>query len=60
MDEHKARVNLEGMIRANNALSICMERYLFWNGSDVLTLDGKFTTDELEAIAWWIKNKEVK
>lgn len=61
MNEHKARVILTQYIRCDNALSsIMMENYVYWNGQDKVVIDGKFTTDELEAIAWWIKNKEVK
>jgi hypothetical protein len=60
MDEHKARTNLEGMIRSDNMLTLCKERYVFWNGNNNVILDGPFTTDELESIAWWVRNKEVK
>lgn len=29
-----------------------------WPSYDHATLDGEFTADELEAIAWWMKNKK--
>lgn len=33
------------------------EPFLAWNiGSDSVCLDGYFDADELEAIAWWMKN----
>jgi len=60
MNEHKARVNLEGMIMSDNALSLNWARYVYWPGNDTIRIEGTFTTDELEAIAWWVKNKEVK
>lgn len=35
--------------------------YLSWpskgNDHEGATLDGRFTADELEAIAWWMRNK---
>jgi len=32
--------------------------YLSWRiGNKEATLDGEFTVDKLEAIAWWMKNK---
>lgn len=34
-------------------------RYLCWNvGHPEATLDGEFTADELETIAWWMRNKK--
>jgi hypothetical protein len=33
--------------------------YLSWDiGDDKATLDGEFSADELEAIAWWMRNKK--
>ena len=58
MDEHKARLNLEGMIRHNGTLSLCVDRYVYWNGHGKVVIEGAFTPDELEAIAWWVKNKK--
>jgi hypothetical protein len=32
--------------------------YLSWNpGDEGATLDGEFDADDLEAIAWWMRNK---
>ena len=38
-------------------------RYLYWTSSydgNTATLDDAFTADELEAIAWWMRNMKVK
>lgn len=36
-------------------------KYLSWDVSQTeATLDGDFTADELEAIAWWMRHKCIK
>lgn len=36
-------------------------KYLSWDvGQIEATLDGDFTADELEAIAWWMRHKSIK
>lgn len=32
--------------------------YANFIGNDDITLDGSFDADELEAFAWWIRNKQ--
>lgn len=54
MDEQRAREILEGAIRPDNSLSNG-GWYLYWNGGGA-ALDGDFCADDLEAIAWWMKN----
>lgn len=35
-------------------------RYLAWTvGNTEATLDGEFTAEELEAIAWWMRHKSL-
>lgn len=34
--------------------------YLSWEkGDEEATLDGRFTVEQLEAIAWWMRNKNL-
>ena len=58
MDEAKAiRVLGEGVVQPDNGLSD-LGWYLEWlEEDDYATLDGTFEAEELEAIAWWMKNK---
>jgi hypothetical protein len=43
-------------IQADGRL-FCGGRYLAWAvGDEEATLDADFTADELEAIAWWMRN----
>lgn len=43
-------------VQANGCL-YCLGRYLAWAPGDAeATLDAQFTADELEAIAWWMRN----
>jgi hypothetical protein len=46
-------------VQADNTLHNGVQ-YLHWDGGATAVLDGDFTADELEAIAWWIRNVEVK
>lgn len=32
--------------------------YLDWSGQKTAVMDGEFTADQLEAIAWWMRNKK--
>ena len=65
MDDSKARELLSYAIddldpRENKLY--CCGAYLCWPaaGSDYkeVELDGNFTADDLEALAWWMRNKE--
>ena len=56
MTEEIAREILGGAIRDDDSLNSI--RFLQWQaGWDAATLDDSFTADELEAIAWWMRNK---
>lgn len=61
MDESKAREILGDWIKADGHL-YGLGAYLSWHSlsANRATLDGDFTADELEAIAWWMKNKGQK
>ena len=58
MTEEQVRNILKpDVIEANGGL-YSLGWYLGWTpGSKDATLDGLFTADELEAIAWWMRNK---
>lgn len=58
MDEKKVREILDKVIfRADNGL-YDLSPYLLWiTNEKIARLDGNFTPDELEAIAWWMRNK---
>jgi hypothetical protein len=57
MDEKLAREILGETVRPDDRL-LGFENYAHWHPGDaVATLDGEFTADELEAVAWWMRNK---
>ena len=57
MDEKDARRILGFAIKDNNDLD-SSERYIYWcPGDKTVTLDEEFSVEELEAIVWWIRNK---
>lgn len=67
MNEEQARAIIdpvddphsEPVIQPDNAL-FCLGWYLAWThdtNPEKATLDGDFSADELEAIAWWMRNK---
>ena len=56
MNEQKAMETLKDFIERDNSLYL-NGRYVAWNLSDKkITLDDDFTADELEAMAWWMRN----
>jgi hypothetical protein len=58
MDEHKARELLGKGIQEDGSL-YNLSKYMCWNkGEEVAVLDGEFTADELEAIAYWMRDKK--
>ncbi len=58
MDRERALVILNTDIQPCGRLH-CLGRYLnFHPGDDTATLDADFTADELEAIAWWMRQYE--
>jgi hypothetical protein len=57
MTEQRAREILGDSIKSDDDL-LDRSQYLSWRTSeDNARLDSSFTADELEAIAWWMKNK---
>lgn len=60
MNEEQATKILKDEVEdVNNNNLYSLGWYLSWYvGDEEATLDGDFTADELEAIAWWMKNKK--
>ena len=57
MSEERAREVLSDFIQPDGTL-YHGGQYLAWSPAEPnATLDAQFTADELEAIAWWMKNK---
>jgi hypothetical protein len=55
--ERWARKVLGEMIQPDDSL-YCLGRYICWGrGDDHVTLDDRFSIEELEAIAWWMEHK---
>ena len=60
MDEKKAREILKDIIRTDGGLAD-LSWYLDWQvGDEEATLDGPFSAEDLEAIAWWMRNAKKK
>ena len=56
MDEKQAKEILGDNIKSPEDGLYSLREYIHWNvGDDKATLDGKFTADELEATAWWMR-----
>lgn len=57
MNEEQARKILGDAIEGDNGLYSC-GWYLAWSPHEnTACLDGDFTAEDLEAIAWWMRNK---
>lgn len=57
MDEKQVKAILGDVITDDGGL-YSLGWYLQWGvGEDSAVLDGQFDLEELEAIAWWMKNK---
>lgn len=63
MDEQRAREILGDRIESDGRLVAGLSpknsgsEYMGWTPDDeIAALDGRFTADELEAIAWWMRN----
>lgn len=59
MNEEKAREILGTMITDDGGLS-CSSEWVDWphgDDKDVICLDGNFLANDLEAMAWWMRNK---
>ena len=58
MNREQARKILGAKINEKN-LGLKLGKYLTWESGDTeALLDGYFDAEELEAIAWWMKNDE--
>lgn len=59
MNEERVWNILGDCIDVNNNSLHSLGWYVSWTpGRDQATLDGEFTADDLEAIAWWMRNKK--
>lgn len=59
MTEKRAKKILKRWIEPDNGL-FCLGQYVAWpisGDKKQACLDSSFTADELEAIAWWMRNK---
>ena len=57
MDENEARKILDGAIEEDGSLKHGGSGYIWWiRGEDTVCLDDHYTADDLEAIAWWMRN----
>lgn len=59
MTRKEARKILRGLVGSDNSLYSYRAKwnYLCWFvDDDRITLDGRYTAEQLEALAWWIKN----
>ena len=57
MNEREAKRILTGAILKDEGL-YCLGWYLDWEPKQAFaTLNGKFAAEDLEAIAWWMRNK---
>ena len=60
MNKKRAREILGDDIKEDGSLH-CLGRYLNWNvGDEEVTLDADFSVEELEAIAWWVGNRNAE
>lgn len=58
MTEERAREILGNKINKDDRLYLCEGVFVSWFVGDLLAeVDGEYTADELEAIAWWMRNK---
>ena len=56
MNEEKAKEILKSYIQPDGGL-YCLGHYMDWPpGDKEITLDCRFELEELEAIAWWVRN----
>jgi hypothetical protein len=64
MNEEKAREILRKVVKYNNDLFLKDDhiggKIIDWLSHETtVTMEGEFRPDELEAIAWWMRNKGV-
>ena len=59
MDRQEAEKILSGTIQPDNSL-YNLGHYICWDiGDEEVTLDCRFSADELEAIVWWMRNSVI-
>lgn len=59
MNGQKAKIILATDIQSDNSLkNYYVADGISWKpGDELVSLDGEFTAEKLEAIAWWMKNR---
>ena len=58
MNEERAKKILNKFISRNNTIHYG-DKYadhIFWYGGDTVDIAGDFTLEEIEALAWWMRN----
>ena len=54
--EAEVREILKGFLDARGNLTNCRDQFVWWlRGRGHAVLDGSFSVEELEAMAWWMK-----
>lgn len=59
MNEERARQILTRYINKDNSMSSPIG-CLTWDGYPEININGNFDLEEIEAIAWWMRNMKVK
>lgn len=59
MNEEKVKKILRDYITEKGGLHLNDGNWTDWYGTDEVTLDGTYDAETLEAIAWWMKNKNI-
>jgi hypothetical protein len=62
MNETSARKLLDDTIQPDGSLKATDDNWIEWPvraGGEIISIDGSFSADQLEALAWWIRNTAV-
>ncbi len=62
MDEKRAREILGHYIHSDDSLRPTRANFLSWSDTlpNLITMDGRFSLEEIEAIAWWVRNMKIE
>ena len=58
MNEEPARRLLRRAIQPDGSLREMEPSWIVWPDGDRITIDGTFTAEYLEALAWWMSNNK--
>ena len=59
MNEETARKHLGAVIQQDGSLKDSEDNWIVWPvrpDGNVICIDGNFTAEQLEALAWWMRN----